>query len=191
MKRILSAFLAGLSIFAFMLVYANGFFNEMNDGILRFHILANSDSEYDQRIKLEVRDYVSEEMAKTELSPSSGMYLDRIYELANQHLCTLGAPYAAKIKLTRTFVPRKKYKNITLPAGRYNAVQLMLGNGEGQNWWCVAYPSLCFSEAVQGELSEEAKEKLEKNISKETLEVITSDVEYRFWIADFIGRLMK
>lgn len=191
MKRILEAALAALSIFAYAAVYAGGYSQDISDGILRFHILANSDSEYDQQVKLAVRDYVCAGLGSASAEPCSQEYMDNIETLANEKLAELGAPYGADLTVERTFIPRKSYKNITLPAGNYNAARLVLGSGEGRNWWCVAYPPLCFTEDTAGALSERGESVLRERMSQESFEMITSEAEYRFWIVDFMGNLMK
>lgn len=191
MKKILETVLAVLSIFAYCTAYANGFSQELSDGILRFHILANSDSEYDQQVKLEVRDYVCGRLGECAKEPCSQGYMEKIETLANEKLDMLGAPYDASLRAERVFIPKKSYKNITLPAGRYNAARLVLGSGEGRNWWCVAYPPLCFTEDAAGELSEQGENLLREKMSRETFDMITSEAEYRFWIVDFIGNVMK
>lgn len=191
MKRNLSAVLAMLSMFSYVLVYAQTVAGNIAEEIVRFHIIANSDSDYDQRVKLDVRDYVSEKMTQVEAEPYSQEYAKAAEQLANERLAQLSTPYYAKARFERVYIPQKRYKNITLPSGRYNAIRLVLGNGAGQNWWCVAYPPLCFAEELGGELSAEGEKKLKENMTKEEFEMITSDADYRLWIVDVIGRITE
>ena len=189
MKKIMSVLLVIICMFSYMLVYAQSISGELSK-ILRLHIIAQSDSEPDQKIKLEVRDYVSQGLKECKENPYSREYLDRIEQLANERLAQLGAPYVASAGLERVYIPKKSYKNITLPSGRYNAVRVVLGRGAGQNWWCVAYPPLCFTEELAGNLSEEGKAVLKEKISGDTYDVITSEAEYRLWIVDLIGKIV-
>ena len=76
--------------------------------------------------------------------------------------------------------------DITLPQGYYNAIRLTLGEGNGENWWCVAYPSLCFKESEDGKLSESGKELLKEKLPDECYKIITDERKYRLFIVDFI-----
>lgn len=190
MKRVFCVMLAAVSIFAYAAVYASGISEDISQGIVRFHILANSDSEYDQQVKLDVRDYVSKMLGGGNYDACSDEYIDSIENFANERLRSIGAPYSAKISVERVFIPRKRYKNIMLPAGRYNAARLILGDGKGRNWWCVAYPPLCFTEDTEGALSARGEDILKEQMSEEAFEMITADAEYRFWIVDMVGKIL-
>ena len=146
--------------------------------VLRLHIPANSDSEYDQDIKLRLRDYILQEYS-TRLACESDVQqaivqaealLPEIEQSCNEFLVAEGAPYGAKAELCNMHFNTRVYDNVTLPAGEYTALRIMLGSGEGQNWWCVMFPPLCIpvaSEEKQTELlpdvlvSEEKAEKVE------------------------------
>ncbi len=191
MKKLLSITLLALSIFAYMAVYATTIQSELSDNLLRFHILANSDSEHDQGIKLAVRDYVSKGLAGETLSPDSSEYAKRVEQLANEYLANNNIEYSAVATKECVYIPQKSYKDITLPSGNYNAIKLSLGEGKGENWWCVAYPSLCFNEAYEGSLSENARAILEKNISDEGYFLITEKPKYRFFAVDMICKIFR
>ncbi len=191
MKKILSVTLLLLSAVSYMLLYTAFVRGELSDNILRLHILANSDSEKDQNIKLSVRDYISEGLRECTVSPKSDEYISYVEALAKDCLREMGTGYSAKAERERVYIPKKSYKNITMPSGEYNAIRVWLGEGKGQNWWCVAYPSLCFSESFDGSLSEEAMNKLKKTLSPETLSLITEKKEYRLYIVDLVGRIME
>lgn len=119
---------------------------------VRIHIRANSNSELDQSIKLDVRDCVVAYLVpllkdcKTaaEAKEIIGGRLDSICEVANGQLGDAG--YSAKARLCKEDFPKKSYGSLTLQAGSYDALVLELGEGTGENWWCVAYPPLCFVE---------------------------------------------
>ncbi len=191
MRKTLSVLLFLLSVCSYMLVYSVGVQSELSNKLLRFHIIANSDSESDQSIKLRVRDYVSEALAGENLSPNSIEYIQKAEQLANDYLCKNAVPYKAKATREHIFIPKKSYKNITLPSGRYDAVRLRLGEGEGENWWCVAYPALCFREAKDGEMSNASKKELQNMLSEESYSVITDEVEYRLFIVDYVSKIME
>lgn len=123
-----------------------------DDSLIRFHVIANSDTIYDQSIKLKVRDAVIEEVnhilnaAKNEKEAERLLetHSKEILETANNILLKGNCGYTATAKLGTSIFPTKTYGNITLPAGKYNAYKIILGEGKGKNWWCVLYPPLCF-----------------------------------------------
>lgn len=188
MKKISVVVLCMLSLISYALVYAEGTVGELSDNMVRFHIIANSDSEYDQAVKLDVRDYVC-----ANIGDYSGAerYAGEIMRLANERLAQLDVGYRAQARVEKVFIPRKSYKNITLPAGRYRAVRLILGRGEGENWWCVAYPPLCFSESTVGKLSANGEAELRAHLSESGAGIIFGETEYRLWVVDFAERLIS
>lgn len=123
-----------------------------DDSLIRFHVIANSDTLYDQSIKLKVRDAVIEKVnyvlnsAKNEKEAEQLLerHSKEILETANNILSKENCGYTATAKLGTSIFPTKTYGNITLPAGKYNAYKIILGEGKGKNWWCVLYPPLCF-----------------------------------------------
>jgi stage II sporulation protein R len=143
--------------------------------ILRFHILANSDSEEDQAVKLKVRDAVGN-MMEEKLSGMSGLEetrrivsenLDEIIALAGQTLAENGYDYGADARLARVDFPVKKYGSYTFPAGEYEALQITLGEGRGHNWWCVLYPNMCFQGSVYEEVDDGAGQQLQEVLTPE------------------------
>jgi len=125
--------------------------DEIPQEVLRLHIPANSDSEYDQQLKLMVRDHVLEEFG-TRLSGSDSLaeaqqqvsvLLPEIEESCCRFLQEHGADYGASAELTQMYFTTRQYDNVTLPAGEYQALRITLGSGEGHNWWCVIFPQLC------------------------------------------------
>ena len=191
MKKIISLCIVATVVMSYSLVYAVTVNESLSSGIVRFHIIANSKSEEDNRIKLDVRNYISDKLANSNISPYTEAYTQECERLANIKLKELGAKYTAVAKFERVYIPMKSYKEITLPSGYYNAVRLILGEGEGENWWCVAYPALCFSEEMEGALSQKGTEKLIKIIPQDIYEMITDDVKYRLYIVDLVGKLLE
>lgn len=122
------------------------------DNLIRLHVIANSDQAADQALKYEVRDVVLRELAP-ELAAVNGAAVaeavvrreqKRLEERANAYLASRGVPYRARVEVGSYPFPTRSYYNLVLPAGEYKAVRVVLGKGEGQNWWCVLFPPLCF-----------------------------------------------
>ncbi|MGO1369840.1 MAG: stage II sporulation protein R [Senegalia sp. (in: firmicutes)] len=116
--------------------------------LIRLHVIANSDTKEDQDIKLEIRDKIIEEMtpkfeksesiAETEMILKSNMKL--INDIANRELHKKGKDYKAQVFFGEYDFPTKSYGKFTLPAGNYKALKIVLGEGVGENWWCVMFP---------------------------------------------------
>jgi stage II sporulation protein R len=132
------------------------------DSVIRLHVLANSDSEEDQALKLQVRDavlaYTGELMrgvsSKEKAEEILGQNLEQIRAVAAQVLGEQGASSAVEVTLTKEEYPRRAYEQAALPAGEYLSLRVMIGEAEGQNWWCVLFPQMCLSaSAVERETS--------------------------------------
>ena len=111
--------------------------------LIRLHVVANSDSEQDQAVKLQVRDAVLEvtkDLDREELEQA----LPNIQAAAEACLRELGCRDAVTVTLGQERFPTRLYENFSLPAGVYTALRVTIGEGEGQNWWCVTFPSICF-----------------------------------------------
>lgn len=130
---------------------------EVAGQVIRLHVIANSDEYEDQALKLAVRDRVLE-VAET-LYPADAD-LEEAQEILTQHLPELaragreeviqqGYDYPVSARLTRCWFPTKEYENFALPAGEYTALRVVIGTGEGKNWWCVAFPPLCLGAASE------------------------------------------
>ncbi len=124
--------------------------------MIRLHVIANSDSDADQALKLEVRDRVLD-FTTTVLQRSADMEdaqvrlreeLTRIEDIAQREIAAQGYDYPVTVQLASTEFPLKEYDGFSLPAGEYMALRLVIGEGEGQNWWCVVYPPLCTAAAT-------------------------------------------
>ena len=124
--------------------------------MIRLHVIANSDSEADQALKLEVRDKVLD-FTTTVLQRSADMEdaqvrlraeLTRIETIARREIAAQGYDYPVTAQLASAEFPLKEYDGFSLPAGEYMALRLVIGEGEGRNWWCVVYPPLCTAAAA-------------------------------------------
>lgn len=141
--------------------------------ILRFHVLANSDSTMDQSVKEKVRDAVgtylkplleeSDNIEDTRLIVNE--HMEEIIQVSKKILKEQGFDYGVTAAITHTDFPEKTYGSYTFPKGDYEALQIILGEGKGQNWWCVLYPNMCFKGVVFEIMDTEAGEELKEILS--------------------------
>lgn len=125
----------------------------VSDSVLRLHVLANSDSAEDQSLKLMVRDAVLEEAKVILPEGSSVREAEQILSRNLERLAAAGAAvveregydYPVSARLEDSWFPTKEYEDFALPAGQYRALRIVIGEGEGQNWWCVVFPPLCLA----------------------------------------------
>ncbi len=163
--------------------------------ILRFHVLANSDSEEDQMVKEKVRDAVGNYLQPL-LEESKGLEetkqivndnMDSVIKVAKETLEQYGFDYEVTALVTNTNFPEKRYGSYVFPEGDYEALQIVIGEGEGQNWWCVLYPNMCFKGSVFEVIEEEADEALREVLNPwEYASVFDSgEVEVRFKFLEY------
>lgn len=146
--------LALVILMGFILFYTYiGDSQNQYEGIVRLHVLANSDTVEDQALKLKVRDAVIEYMEKQDDFNSAGEAreylsenLNRLEKIAEGVIASEGYDYSARADLGVRYIPEKAYGGITFPAGNYEALNITIGRGEGENWWCVLFPPLCLLE---------------------------------------------
>lgn len=152
----------------------------LSEKLIRLHVVANSDTDYDQDIKIVVKDEVNlyteslmenadnlenaEEILVSELS--------NIENIANETLVSLGVSYNAEVSLTEEYFETRVYDDFTLPAGSYTSLMINLGESDGQNWWCVVYPMLCTGTAID---EDETLDENEKELIEDTPKIT-------FWI---------
>ena len=154
----------------------------MNDKLIRFHVIANSDSPDDQSVKLRVRDEVLKEIgSKLEYSKSKRESSDIINNnildiktVAQSELIKNGKDYNVAVSLVKSSFPAKMYSNITLPAGEYDALKIVLGKGDGKNWWCVMFPPLCFIDITRGVTSMDTENRLKTVLNDNQYDSILS-----------------
>lgn len=177
--------------------------NEIKDKLLRYHVVANSDSEEDQRVKLKVKEAVLKALSgkldeaadAEEAAKIVEANKDNILSIANKVLEEEGATYTATMKVGEEYFPTKIYGDLTLPPGDYDALIIKLGKAEGKNWWCVLFPTLCFVEPVCGVLPQESKDKLSGVLTTEEYCAVINDedtevmVESKLlnWVKDVLG----
>ncbi len=172
----------------------------ISEKILRFHILANSDSGEDQALKLKVRDavgtYLAEALAEAaSLEESTAIVEERITgieQVATAVIEEEGYQYSVDASLENCEFPEKTYGEYTFPAGEYQALRLVIGEGGGHNWWCVMYPNICFSGSMY-QVDEESGEKLQAELTNEEYAAILHNGDYkvRFGILKFMNRMLE
>lgn len=171
---------------------------DIADGIIRFHVVANSDSADDQRLKSHIKDAVigymepllKESKSIEETRTLINENMNNIKNLAEDMVEDYGRDYSINIMLDEANFPTKQYGDVVLPAGRYEACRIIIGEGEGENWWCVMFPPLCYLDAATGVVPIEGKEELKEVLNEEQYEIITNhkaEYEVRFKILDTIG----
>lgn len=142
------------------------------DQLIRFHVLANSDSERDQALKYQVKDqvvsYMQGQFANSQSIEESREILvanmEGIANLAERTLQSEGSSDTVDVQYGRFDFPVKYYGDFSLPAGNYEAVRVVIGEGEGENWWCVLFPPLCFVDSGQGDSSQYSTSEPKKEI---------------------------
>lgn len=155
--------------------------------VLRFHVLANSDSEEDQQLKLQVKTAVvsylegmlPEDVTLEETRNLVKTHMEEISHRAKEVIQKEGYAYPVTVSLTETYFPEKTYGDCTLPAGEYEALQVKIGEAEGQNWWCVLYPGLCFLDETHAVVKQEKMQKLRQVLTVEEYETITKDADIK------------
>lgn len=151
--------------------------------IIRFHVIANSDLDQDQAVKMKVKDAVitalRPKMSKTEDIDVAREELieqmDFIQEVATQTLRENGFYYGVRVTLEQEDFPIKVYGDITLPAGSYEALCIRLGAAEGHNWWCIVFPSLCYVDETYSYVPDESKTQLKNLLSDDEYDSITKE----------------
>ncbi|MDO5291202.1 MAG: stage II sporulation protein R [bacterium] len=190
---------------------------EIADQIVRFHVLANSNSKEDQEVKLKVKNQVVTYMqgklkdcnSKSEAITILNQEQENIRGLAVQVLRDNGYSYEVKCELQKEYFPVKVYGDLTFPEGDYDAFRILIGNAEGKNWWCVMFPSLCLVNETYSVVPQESKDKLKQVLPEEDYEAIDTskdtvkadasgdiieeetepEIEYHFWLYDALSEL--
>ena len=180
--------------------YSNDVNEGLADNLIRLHVLANSDSDADQALKRDVRDVIinymkvklkdSKDIEQTKLIIDSNM--KDIEEIAKKEISRQGKDYSVKAMLGNYPFPTKVYGDVSLPAGYYQALRVVIGKGEGANWWCVLFPPLCFVDASHGTVSESVKSDLKNVLDEEQYKIITTTdndedipVKVKFRVVEF------
>ena len=178
--------------------YANTLSSDISNSLFRLHVIAASDSIEDQNLKYLVRDaiisYMNELLQSTstkeEAIEIASSHSNDFKQIAEQVISENGFDYSVNLEIGNFSFPTKTYGDISLPAGYYDALRIEIGKAEGQNWWCVLFPPLCFVDVSSGIVPEESKEVMKESISSEGYSVISETdpgIQFKFKILELFN----
>lgn len=174
---------------------------DYREKLIRFHVIANSDSEDDQELKLKVRDaviaYLEPKLEKSSSIEESEEIIKGEYKnlekISKNIIDENGYTYNVAIGLKYSNFPAKQYSSVVLPAGEYKALKIVIGEGKGKNWWCVMFPPLCFVDEENGIIDEKTDKKLQEILSPEEYDLIMAkdksevkDLKFKFKIIEVL-----
>ncbi len=202
-SKVKSFSLIALLLFLYTFICAQNYVyavsNNLSQAVFRLHVLANSNSDEDQQLKLKVRDALLDYMnsistscsTKAEAISLATEHKSDFTQIAEKVIIENGYDYPVKINIGNFYFPTKNYGDITLPAGLYDALRVEIGEAKGKNWWCVMFPSLCFIDVSSGVVDNNAKENLEENLDKESYNLISdennSEIKFKFKLVEFFA----
>jgi len=196
--------MAALAYSAVLIMIVFGLYSEkvnrsLSENMIRLHIVANSNSKTDQDIKYRIRDELINHMiekadelkSKEDARAYIQSHTEELKTIADRVIANSGLMYTAKVSYGKYAFPSKRYNNLILPAGYYDSVKIDIGKAEGENWWCVMFPPLCFIDETKGEMDKEYFDMLKNELSEDEMSIImaASDteeipVEIRFKIVE-------
>lgn len=203
LMRVFGVICAAALVLVTAVSYISWQVNDIEDSVLRLHIVANSDSDEDQALKLKVRDevvdrcgFLFENCVSAEQSIKiAADNIGFIKYVAEQVITENGYNYDADCQVTQCSFPTKQYERpgdgvVSLPRGEYNALNIKIGAANGKNWWCVMYPPLCFVDGVAS-VPDETDELLKSQLTASEYELITEsdrpEIKIKFKIAELLG----
>lgn len=156
--------------------YSDRIMKNITSEVFRFHILADSDTEEAQALKIALRDEILEKyepfLTSSHSKAETAVFFEErtaeIEKLSEEFLAGKGSPSSVKAEVTKSYFPVRRYGEAALPAGTYDCLKITIGRGEGHNWWCVMFPPLCYTSGTYEEIKE-------KGLSEETAEIITAE----------------
>ena len=182
--------------------YVGNVSTNIADSVFRLHVVANSDSKEDQNLKYKVRDSLLEYMnslcsntiSKEEAMEIASAHIEDFKKIAQDIVYSNGYDYSVEVEIAKTNFPTKSYGDVSLPAGTYDALNVKIGSSEGQNWWCVMFPPLCFVDISSGVVPDESKENLESVLEDEEYDLVTSfdnnsELKFKFNIVEIFESL--
>lgn len=204
---ILSSIIIGFILTVVITTTAKGYSiniqNSIAKEIIRFHVLANSDSLEDQALKLKVKNGIinmlSNELdnskSKSETKEMLIKNIPNIKERALEIIKENGYNYPVSVSISNSYFPTKVYGDVSLPAGEYEALKIEIGNAKGQNWWCVMFPPLCFVDVNVEEIPEKDKNLFKDILTEEEYTLISKEenkdkvnVKIKFKIVEFFNK---
>ena len=177
-------------------------YEEIKDKLIRFHVIANSDTEEDQSLKLKVRDKVVEALSEklkgvTSLEEAEIILndnIDYVNNIAKDVILNNNYDYEVNTMLSYENFPDKVYGDYVFPQGNYEAFRVIIGSGQGRNWWCVMFPSLCFVDESKSDVnSDNLKQEIENIKPKEinNLNNENGDIKFKSKMVDVVKNLFK
>jgi stage II sporulation protein R len=188
MKRIVTLFLVLFFILGMKgstVIYGQDI-KPINEKMIRFHVVANSDAAQDQALKLKVKnsvvEYMQEQLKNCDSLEDAREIIikneNNIKEIAQNIIIENGYDYSVQVVEDKESFPIKCYGNIVLPEGIYEACKITIGSGKGQNWWCVMFPPLCFVDTTKGDVStNQTREAMSKTLSKNEINQIDNSTK--------------
>lgn len=163
--------------------YVNAVSSNIEESVFRLHVIANSDSKEDQNLKYKVRDNLIKYMNtlcmdvenKEDAINIANLHIEKFKQIAEETIKENGYSYPVSIEIGNFSFPTKDYGDVSLPAGYYDAMRVKIGEAEGQNWWCVMFPPLCFVNVTSGIVPEESKELMKQELNDEEYSIITKE----------------
>ena len=196
---IILIFLLALYTFICAYSYVQATTDDLSNSVFRLHVIANSDDKEDQDLKYIVRDNLLNYMneicvnckSKEEAISIVENNKDKFKQIAIDTIKSKGYSYDVNINIGNFEFPTKKYGDISLPAGNYDALRVEIGEAKGQNWWCVMFPPLCFVDVSSGIVPEDSKELLKENLSEEEFTLISdnssSEINFKFKLLEIFS----
>ncbi len=174
--------------------------------LIRFHVIANSDTQNDQELKLKVRDaiidYLQPKLEKSKSIQESEKIIkleyDNLQQISKDIIHKNNYNYEVTVNLEYSNFPAKQYSSVVLPAGKYKALKIVIGEGKGKNWWCVMFPPLCFVDKQNSIIEDETDEKLKKILTDEEYNLImgknktqVNKLQFKFKVTEIFQDLIQ
>ena len=191
------AILFSIYIFICAYSYVNAVSQNLSDTVFRLHVIANSDSKEDQNLKYIVRDALIEYMdtlsqncsSKEDVIKIANIHIENFKQIAENTIKEQGYSYTVEVEVGNFEFPTKTYGDVSFPSGYYDALRVKIGKAQGQNWWCVMFPPLCFVDVTTGIVPEDSKQELEANLNEEEYQIVSdtesSDIKFKFKLIEF------
>lgn len=163
--------------------------SSLSSSLVRLHVIAVSDDEYEQALKLRVRDgvlsYISPKLRNVKSAQQAQEIIKSELDGIKAAAESSAEGRSVEVTLSQEYYPTRNYEKFSLPAGKYQSLRVILGEGEGHNWWCVVFPPLCISAAEQEQAVESMSEDMRGIVTEE------DGCEYKFRILELWGELME
>lgn len=203
--KVKRAFIIIILLCLFILIsaisYVDAVSTDIANSVFRLHVIANSDSKEDQELKYKVRDNIIEYMnsiaqnctSKQEVIQLVIEHRQDFQSIAEQVIHDNGYDYNVNIDIGKSDFPTKNYGDISFPAGTYDSLKIKIGESNGQNWWCVMFPPLCFVDVTSGVVPEQSKSMMQDNLTEEEYNIISDhkspDIKVKFSLIEMFQNM--